>query len=119
MKSIQIEVDDELLEAIAKDKEFQVMDVSDFFRRAAKFFLKLKNEYEIDKQTDLAYSDPRAREAFEREVKEWIDEQVWEDWDEAEWRKAAASNPAFDSLKDSTEDVCTLENGKPFRDKGK
>ncbi|MCI0697797.1 hypothetical protein L0337_38090 [candidate division KSB1 bacterium] len=108
MRSIQIEVDEELLAAIAKDKDFRAMEVSEFFRKAAKFFLKCKIEYEIDVQYKRAYSDPRIREEFDREMKEWINEQVWEDWDEAEWRKAAASNPAFDSLKDSTEDVYTL-----------
>jgi uncharacterized protein YecA (UPF0149 family) len=77
VKSIQIEVDDELLEAIAKDKDFRTKDISEFFCRAVKFFLKLKTEFEIDKQYERAYSDPRVREAFEREVKEWIDEQVW------------------------------------------
>lgn len=41
-----------------------------------------------------------------------------EDWNEAEWLKAAASNPAFDFLKDSAEDIYTLEDGKPFHDKG-
>lgn len=77
MKSIQIEVDDELLDAIAKDKDFQAMALSEFFCRAAKFFLKVKAEFEIDKQFERAYGDPHVREAFEREVKEWIDEQVW------------------------------------------
>jgi hypothetical protein len=39
-----------------------------------------------------------------------------EDWDEAEWLKAAASNPAFDFLKDPAEDIYTLEDGRPFHD---
>lgn len=79
MKAIQIEVDEDLLNSIAKDKEGQAMDVSEFFRKAAKFFLKWRTEYEINKQFERAYSDPRAREEFDREMKDWIDEQVWID----------------------------------------
>ena len=77
MKSIRIEVDDELFAAIANDKQIQAMGISEFFCRAAKFFLKLKTEYGIDMQFERAYSDPRAREEVDREMKEWIDEQVW------------------------------------------
>lgn len=76
MKSVQIEVDDELLDAIVKNKEVQAMGISAFFGKAAKFFLKCKTEYEIDLQDEHAYDNPRAREAFDREMKEWIDEQV-------------------------------------------
>jgi hypothetical protein len=79
MKSIQIEVAEELLAAIAEDKDFRAMEVSEFFRKAAKFFLKCKSEYEIDAQYQRAYGDPRVREEFAREMKEWIDEQVWMD----------------------------------------
>jgi len=39
-----------------------------------------------------------------------------DDWNETEWLKAAASNPAFDFLKDPAEDIYTLEDGRPFRD---
>jgi hypothetical protein len=38
--------------------------------------------------------------------------------DEKEWLQAAASNPAFDSLKDPEEDIYTLADGKPFYDQG-
>jgi hypothetical protein len=37
---------------------------------------------------------------------------------ETEWLRAATTNPAFDFLKDSEEDIYTLENGSPFNDKG-
>jgi len=79
MKAIQIEVDDELLNSIARDKEVQAIGVSQFFSKAARFFLKWKTEYEINKQFERAYSDPHAREEFDREMKEWIEEQVWID----------------------------------------
>lgn len=35
---------------------------------------------------------------------------------ENEWLKAAASNPAFDFLKDTAEDIYTLDDGQPFND---
>jgi len=76
MKAIQIEVEEKFLDSIANDKAVQAMGVSEFFRKAAKFFLKWKAEYEIDKQFERAYSDPRAREEFDREMKEWISEQA-------------------------------------------
>lgn len=41
---------------------------------------------------------------------------VPEETDESAWLRAAASNPAFDFLKDEGEDVYTLEDGRPFVD---
>ncbi|GFP34342.1 hypothetical protein HKBW3S43_00135 [Candidatus Hakubella thermalkaliphila] len=41
-----------------------------------------------------------------------------EDWNESEWLRAAASNPAFDFLKEPEEDIYTLADGKPFYDQG-
>ncbi len=35
---------------------------------------------------------------------------------ETEWLKTAASNPAFDFLKEPEEDIYTREDGKPFHD---
>jgi hypothetical protein len=37
-----------------------------------------------------------------------------DDWDEAEWLRAASQNPVFDYLKDSAEDIYTLKDEKPF-----
>lgn len=39
------------------------------------------------------------------------------DIDEKEWLYAAASNPAFDFLKESQEDIYTSEDGRPFHDR--
>lgn len=39
-----------------------------------------------------------------------------DDWNEVEWLNVAASNPAFEFLKDPVEDIYTLEDGRPFRD---
>jgi len=38
--------------------------------------------------------------------------------DESEWLRAAATNPAFEFLKDPAEDIYTIEDGKPFHDQG-
>lgn len=40
------------------------------------------------------------------------------DIDEIEWLRAAATNPAFDFLKEPEEDLYTFADGKPFHDKG-
>ena len=39
-----------------------------------------------------------------------------EEWDEAEWLRAAAGNPVFDFLSDPEEDIYSLRDGKPFYD---
>ena len=41
-----------------------------------------------------------------------------EDISEGAWTKAASAGPAFDFLKDSTEDIYTVADGKPFHDQG-
>lgn len=79
MKTIQVEVDDALLEAMTKYKEWQAIEISEFLLRSAKFLIKLREQCEIDAQIERAYSDPRAREEFDREMKEWENEQVWID----------------------------------------
>jgi hypothetical protein len=40
------------------------------------------------------------------------------DIDETEWLRAAASNPAFDFLKEPEEDIYTPDDGRPFDDQG-
>ncbi len=40
------------------------------------------------------------------------------DINEREWLRAAATNPAFDFLKEPEEDIYTLADGKPFHDQG-
>ncbi len=40
------------------------------------------------------------------------------DDEEREWLQAAATNPAFDFLKASEEDIYSLLDGRPFRDEG-
>lgn len=39
-----------------------------------------------------------------------------EEWDEMEWLRAAARNPAFAFLNDLEEDLYTLADGEPFHD---
>jgi len=45
-------------------------------------------------------------------------EEEFEEFSETEWLHAAATNPAFDFLKEPEEDIYTLEDGRPFDDKG-
>ena len=40
------------------------------------------------------------------------------DIDEAEWLRWAATNPAFDFLRDPVEDIYSIQDGKPFHDLG-
>lgn len=37
-----------------------------------------------------------------------------DEWDEAEWLRAAAHNPAFRDLHDPAEDIYSLADGVPF-----
>jgi hypothetical protein len=39
-----------------------------------------------------------------------------DEWDETEWLRAAARNPAFDFLNDPEEDVYSLADGEPFHE---
>lgn len=41
---------------------------------------------------------------------------VDDEWDETDWLKAAARNPAFQFLKDPEEDIYSLTDGEPFSD---
>ena len=41
-----------------------------------------------------------------------------DDISEGYWTKAAAASPAFDFLKDASQDVYTTADGKPFHDQG-
>jgi hypothetical protein len=41
-----------------------------------------------------------------------------EDISEGAWLKAAAISPAFDFLKDASEDIYTATDGIPFQDQG-
>jgi len=41
-----------------------------------------------------------------------------EEISESAWTKAASASPAFDFLKNATEDIYTESDGKPFHDEG-
>jgi hypothetical protein len=45
-------------------------------------------------------------------------EEDYQEPDEAEWLYAAATNPAFEFLKEPREDIYTLSDGRPFDDQG-
>lgn len=68
----------------------------------------------IDKAGNLKLDVPL--EAREERVKVIILFEGIDDKEEDLWLKAVSNNPAFDFLKDSSEDIYTLESGKPFSD---
>jgi len=45
-------------------------------------------------------------------------EEEYDEISESEWLRAAATNAAFDFLKEPEEDIYTLADGRPFDDKG-
>jgi len=58
----------------------------------------------------ITYADLKRLEALEAAL---INKAKLEEY---EWLKAAIRNPAFDSLRDSAEDIYTLADGVPFHD---
>ncbi|MEG4306711.1 type II toxin-antitoxin system Phd/YefM family antitoxin [Microcoleus sp. D3_18a_C4] len=58
----------------------------------------------------ITYADLKRLEALEAAL---INKAKLE---EDQWLKAAIANPAFDSLRDSAEDIYTLADGVPFHD---
>lgn len=71
-----------------------------------------------EKYREMAKNDPtfdsiREDERFQALVQEESD---WEEGeiDDREWLRAAATNPAFDFLKEPEEDIYTVDDGKPF-----
>jgi hypothetical protein len=71
----------------------------------------------IDAQCQLVLDDPLPI-AGPRRVRVIILVPDEEDIDETEWLRAAAANPAFDFLKDPSEDIYSIQDGKPFHDPG-
>ena len=45
-----------------------------------------------------------------------LDDDFSEKDEEAIWMSSISNNPAFDFLKDSTEDIYSLKDGEPFND---
>ena len=79
MPIIKIEVDDELAHKLEADRLFQTLGASKFFEFVMRFYLKCKANYDIDRQYERAYNDPRVRKELDREMKIWESEQVWPD----------------------------------------
>ncbi len=71
----------------------------------------------IDEENQLQLDEPLPIKGPTRvRVLIMLDEE--DDIDQSEWLRAAASNPAFDFLKDPEEDIYTITDGKPFNDQG-
>ncbi len=70
----------------------------------------------VDEQHQLHVDTPLpiAGPSRVRVIVLWADDT--EEGDEKEWLKAAATNPAFEFLKEPGQDIYTLKDGKPFHD---
>ena len=71
----------------------------------------------VDEQHQLRLDAPLPI-AGQRRVRVLILVPEPEDLEEAEWLEAAASNPAFDFLKETAENIYTSSDGRPFHDQG-
>jgi tetratricopeptide (TPR) repeat protein len=73
------------------------------------------DKYREMAKTDSDFDSLREDERFQALIQEESD---WEEGeiDESEWLRAAATNPAFDFLKEPEEDIYTLDDGKPFNE---
>jgi tetratricopeptide (TPR) repeat protein len=71
------------------------------------------DKYREMAKTQSFFDSIREDERFQALIQEESD---WEEGeiDESEWLRAAATNPAFDFLKNPEEDIYTLDDGKPF-----
>ena len=72
----------------------------------------IDEQHRLHLDTPLPFSDP----SRVRVIIVFPEEADSTDMDEKEWLRAAGQNPAFNFLKDSSEDRYTLRDGKPFRD---
>jgi tetratricopeptide (TPR) repeat protein len=73
------------------------------------------DQYRKMAKTDSDFENLREYERFQALIQE---ERDWEEGeiDESEWLRAAATNPAFDFLKEPEEDIYTLDDGRPFNE---
>ncbi len=120
---------DEALASFDKALDFKPDDAKVFYNNALCYALQgnveqaLENlqqainlspeKYREMANTDSDFDSIREDERFQALIQEESD---WEEGeiDESEWLRAAATNPAFDFLKNPEEDIYTLDDGKPF-----
>ena len=72
---------------------------------------------DVDVETGQLHISPKQITEIETRAEDLIRLQMYpinDEWSEEEWLKAVAKNPVFDYLKDSAEDIYTLNDGKPF-----
>lgn len=81
------------------------------------------HEYQVEMRKQARF--PRTVRATAREAESYVEPQVQRiqetvysggEWDETEWLRAAARNPAFDFLSDPAEDIYSPKDGQPFYD---
>lgn len=79
-------------------------------------FNTIEIEGSIDQHHHLRLTDPLLPEAEPGPVRVLVLIPKSVEISEHDWQGGAATNPAFDFLKDSAEDIYTPLDGKPFHD---
>lgn len=75
-ETLQIELDDDLIQTLRTNAEAQKLGLSNFVRHAVSFYLHLSEEMEIRRQYQKGYGEADLT-ALALEMKDWEDEQVW------------------------------------------
>ena len=76
MQAIQINLDDELVNALKDNSEAQELGEVEFVRHALRFYLRVKEEAEIRRQYQSGYGNADLSE-LALEMKDWENEQAW------------------------------------------
>jgi hypothetical protein len=75
-ETLQIKLDNELAKTLQSNAEAQELGITEFVRRAVRFYLRLGEEMEIRRQYQKGYGEADLTE-LALEMKDWEEEQVW------------------------------------------
>lgn len=75
-ETLQIKLDNDLAKTLQTSAEAQKLGVSEFVRRAVRFYLRLYEEMEIRRRYQKGYGEADLTE-LALEMKDWEEEQVW------------------------------------------
>jgi hypothetical protein len=75
-ETLQIKLDHDLAKTLQTNAEAQELGLSEFVRRAVRFYLRLSEEREIRRQYQKGYGEADLTE-LALEMKDWEEEQVW------------------------------------------
>jgi hypothetical protein len=91
-ETLEIKLDNDLAKTLQSNAEAQELSISEFVRRAVRFYLRLCEEMEIRRQYQKGYDEADLAE-LALEMKDWEEEQVWpESWDAAISTSAISKN---------------------------